>query len=228
MSKKNYKSAIDNIQFSGNLNEKILDYLASNSSLSEKEASSKKVKKQKLYIPFAAAMFALVLVLSIPLFKNISNKIKGNGDKKIIVNGSIMEMRNLNELKRFSDTIVEVEGTKEYKIIDYNGIPSRLSTVKVKEVFKGDKNLKELKIIQVENLDVPPKNKQKLLMFLHTDRDNLQDHPYGVIGAGQGIYLIENDTNTQHKVLKPQAIRNDALLQELSGNYEDVKNKLKD
>lgn len=156
--------------------------------------------------------------------------------------GSIMHINNLTELKDKSKVIAEVEGTDQLKKIDYKGLPCIISTVKVKEIFKGDKSLKKIKILQVEDIDLPPKKGQKLLVFLCKDTDAYghEDNPdcYGVVGAGQGIYILEDGTDnveagshnniSNNIIIKPQSIENKDILKELrSGNYEYIKNKLK-
>ena len=152
--------------------------------------------------------------------------------------GSIDNIKNLTELKNKAKVIAEVEGTGKIEKRDYKGLPCTISTVKVKEILKGDKSLKEIKILQVENVDTPPQNGQKLLIFLSKDTDEYgnEDNPdcYGVVGAGQGIYILDDSTtkgiNSAVKsegIVKPQAIENKDILKELSGKYEDIKNKLK-
>jgi len=160
-----------------------------------------------------------------------SIEITGKGEAKITL------IKDLTEIKSKSDLIVEVEGTDKQEKRDYKGVLSIVTTLKVKEVFKGDKSLKEVKIIQIESINTMPENGQKLVMFLKRGIDN--PDCYAVIGNGQGIYKIENtgnkttnsiskDGNTvQSAILKPQAIENKNILKELSGNYEDVKNKLR-
>lgn len=76
--------------------------------------------------------------------------------------GSIKFYKDLAEIKNTAKVIVEVEGTDKQEKRNYKGMPCIVSTVKVNQVFKGNKSLIEIKILQVENLDVPPENGQKL------------------------------------------------------------------
>ena len=159
----------------------------------------------------------------------LESSVQSNGIKV-----DITPIENLNALKAKSDLIIECEGTSIQEKRDYKGIPSIITTVKVKEVFKGDKDIKEVKVIQMENVDVQPKDGEKLVMFLMKG-DGI-DNPdcYGVVGAGQGIYIIDNDKSKKSTLnsessttLKPQAIKNENILKELSGEYKDLKTKLK-
>lgn len=55
--------------------------------------------------------------------------------------------------------------------------------------------------------------------------------PYAVVGAGQGVYIISQQKNVKSSndnvILKSQSLKNDSILKELSGNYDEVKNKLR-
>ena len=188
------------------------------------------MKKKKIILSLLIA--SCICIGSIIFYSNHSNtKLVQVNQIELVktAKGSIIQIKSLTELKNKAKVIVEVEGTGNIEKRDYKGLPCTISTVKVKEVLKGDRSLKEIKILQVENLDTPPQNGQKLLMFLSKDTDESghEDNPdcYGVVGAGQGIYKIEN-TNSK-STLKPQATENEDILKELSGNYEDVKSKLK-
>lgn len=160
--------------------------------------------------------------------------------KKSGPKGSIKNIKNLTELKNAAKVIAEVEGTNKIEKINYKGLSCIVSTVRVKEIIKGDKSLKEIKVLQVENLDIPPQNGQRLLMFLSKEADEFghEDNPdcYGVVGAGQGIYILEDAGTGNNSItssddnitLKPQAIENKDILKELkNGSYKDIKNKLK-
>lgn len=190
-------------------------------------------------IIISIAIITGIAIGSIALYTHYSNVNNINAQHKAItqVNGSIYKFKDLTELKSKSDTIVEVAGTGQYKNMDYKGVPAIISTVTVNQVFKGDKSLKEIKILQVANLDVPPQKGQRLLMFLRKDQENLPDHPYAVVGAGQGIYIITGTINNNNKLsntssnsgnvtLQPQAITNDNILKDLRGNYDYIKNTL--
>jgi len=73
MNKNTYKSAIDNMQFSKNLDAKILDHLSSHTSQPQNDIAKIKIKKNRLYPVFAAAACILVLMLTIPIFNGNSD-----------------------------------------------------------------------------------------------------------------------------------------------------------
>ena len=67
MNKKNYKSTIDNIQFSEDLNEKTLNYLSAQSSQPQYKLSIRKVKRKRKYTVFATVVCVVALIM-IPMF----------------------------------------------------------------------------------------------------------------------------------------------------------------
>jgi hypothetical protein len=187
------------------------------------------MNKKKIIIGILTITCICVGSITFYLSKSTTKQLQANQNKiesiettsKGGAHAKIFLFKDLTEIKSESDLIVEVEGTDKQEKRDYKGAPSIVTTLKVKEVFKGDKSLKEVKIIQIESINTVPENGQRLVMFLRRGVDNLDC--YGVVGGGQGIYKIENKGAT----LKPQAIENKNIIKELSGNYEDVKDKLK-
>lgn len=128
---------------------------------------------------------------------------------------------DLNQLKEDSDIIVEVNVTNDKKMRDYKGVSAAITTVKIKEVIKGNLDTDKLNILQDTNADVTITSGQRLLMFLRKGIDN--PDCYIPVGGGQGIYEINND----ELKLSPQSIENENILKDLKGNYSDVKSKLK-
>lgn len=151
--------------------------------------------------------------------------------EKILSDGSIMKINGLDELKSNSSTIVQVVGTSNNRKIDYKDIDCMVTKVIVEDVIKGDKNLKEIEILQVAGVDVAPRDGEHLLMFLRDGEDN--KGLFVPVGAGQGIYRInitssENPLNTlDNGYLEPQSIENKYILKDLTGSYASIKNKLK-
>lgn len=157
MSKKIYKSAIDNIKFSENLNEKILNYLAYHSSLSQKEIASKKVKNIKVYTAFAATMCALALAICIPLFKSNSDirlpNSTGNVSAKYINKApTINTKENLSWLteeelfhKNNTDIFMgKIQDIKNIKI-NFNGSTTyrAIAKIKISKVYRGNETVGE-------------------------------------------------------------------------------------
>lgn len=70
MNKKNYKSAIDNIQFSEDLGKNTLDYLSVHSSQPQEKLVTRKVKNKRLYTAFATVVCIAILIIIIPMFKS--------------------------------------------------------------------------------------------------------------------------------------------------------------
>jgi len=178
-------------------------------------------------------MFVLLLGLgTVLLFRNLQCfEPSLETESQANNNSSVKRISGLPELKNESDTIVEIVGTDKYKVIDYKGAQSIITTVKVLSVIKGDKNLKEAKIIQLYG-EMTPKNGEKLLMFLRKGIDN--PDCYVPIGSGQGIYKIvqsktkDNSSNNSlnNMILEPQSMVNDDILKDLTGDFETIKKKL--
>lgn len=153
---------------------------------------------------------------------------------------SYIEIDGLKELKEKSDTIVEVEGTDEFELIDYKGVKMRKTTVKVSDVMKGDSNLKEIRVVQTEGLEseAPPMKNEKLLMFLKRGVDITDS--YVPIGGNQGIYRIVTKNTKKNnltprsltpnddsiKIIRPTSLINNKILKDLNGNYNDIKHNL--
>ena len=171
--------------------------------------------------------------------RTITNKVKDFVNKNIIpthkMTASYEFISGLDELVKSADTIVEAEGTNKYELIDYKGITMRKTTVKVLDVIKGDKQLKELKFLQTEGIkeEKPPVKGEKLLMFLRKGIDNPDS--YVTFGGSQGIYNIvpsnsikagtdKNDNANKH--IEPSLMVNKKILQDLSGSYDEIKKKL--
>ncbi|WP_027631472.1 hypothetical protein [Clostridium hydrogeniformans] len=196
----------------------------------------------KKKIIFSVTVVSLCGILAFLVYGNRNEKKEVNNPTSICIENNGVKadlpyIENLKSLKDESDLIILCEGTNVQEKRDYKGIPSIVTTVKIKEVFKGTKDLKEVKVIQHAKLDVQPKSGEILIMFLM--KGNGIDNPdcYGVVGAGQGIYVLEvqdninskntSSSNYEEAYIKPQAIKNDNILKELNGKYKDIKNKLK-
>lgn len=163
-----------------------------------------------------------------------------NTETKAKMSASYKYISGLEELKNSADTIIEAEGTDQYELIDYKGVTHRKTIVKVLDVIKGDKQLKEIKFLQTEGLegDEPPVKGEKMLMFLRKGVDNPDS--YVTFGGTQGIYKIVESNNTiqsidgsstnknnkVNKQIKAHSMINDKILKDLNGNYDDVKKKL--
>lgn len=191
--------------------------------------------KKKMYLLGSLVIVSGGLLLGLYAISSekVENKVENKIENKVLKDGSITKIQDLGQLKKDSNIIVEVIGTNENRVIDYKGVSCIITKVRVTDVIKGDKELKELNIIQVENVDVPPVDGEKLLMFLGKGKDN--EGCYFPVGAGQGIYKISTETNTQptkkaltiDEKIEPQSIVNDSILNDLKGNYKDIKEKLK-
>ena len=183
-------------------------------------------------IILSAATLSLLCVGGLFIYEN-RNEVKANNNPTSIcvenngVKGDLPYIENLQSIKDQSDLIILCEGTDIKEERDYIGIPSVVTTVKVKEVLKGSNDLKEVKVIQHKDLDVQPKNGEMLIMFLM--KGNGKDNPdcYGVVGAGQGIYILDEQSNQNSKSglnsselnyeeasIKSQAITNNNILKE--------------
>jgi len=163
-----------------------------------------------------------------------------NQNKSITkLDASYQKISGLEELKQRSDIIAEVQGTENYKFIDYSGIKLRITTVKVIEIIKGDKSLKEINIAQTEGLDTekPPQNSENLLIFLRKSPD-IND-TYIPLGGSQGTYdIVERNSgksissvdskNNSTIELKPNSIVNENIIKDLKENYSDIKKNLAD
>jgi len=171
---------------------------------------------------------SLILCIAISGCSLSNSTGKTTNKPKATYEASYPTIKGLDELKKESTTIVEVVGTDKYKIVDDKGIEGRVTTVKVTDVLKGDKNLTEINIIQAEGMDteVPPANGEKLLMFLRNGVPVGEFKMlYVPLGGTQGIYKIKVKDNK--KYFDYHCMKNSSILKELSGNYEDVKLKIK-
>ncbi|MCR6514476.1 hypothetical protein M4I33_06235 [Clostridium sp. LY3-2] len=138
---------------------------------------------------------------------------------------SYEEIPSLTVLKSESDLIVEIIGTDTIENRDYKDVPVKVSTVKVSEVIKGDIKENEIKILQDADLDITPKKDEKLLMFLKKGTDNKDC--YIPVGGGQGIYKIIENKKTNNRTLEAQSLYNENILNDLKGNYDDLRKSLK-
>ena len=190
--------------------------------------------KKKVIVILSVFLLALGIVSLKQNFntKTDTSKLQSTSTTKV----SSIKLSGLSELKSKSEIIVEIIGTDKCKTIDYKGATSRVTTVKVTDVIKGDKKLNEINIIQMDG-EVRPENGQKLVMFLRKGVDN--PDCYVPIGSTQGIYKIvpakfntsskvnSANSTTGNMILEPVSVGNDDILKDLSGNYADIKNKLK-
>ncbi len=171
----------------------------------------------------SAIILGLVTILSVHYLKAPGT----NTPQTVNRWASAVKISGLSELKKKSDTIVEVIGSDKTLEIDYKGTTSFVTTVEVADIIKGDKNLKEIKLIQMSD-DVTPKNGEKLLMFLRKGVDN--PDCYVPVGSGQGIYKVvksnSKKSTSDEQVIEPQSLVNEDILKDLKGNYKDVKSKL--
>ncbi|NMM65868.1 hypothetical protein HBE96_25150 [Clostridium sp. P21] len=201
------------------------------------------MSKKKVIVITTLLLAAGIGCLSLTSKFNVKN-VQANQSNQISQDASYKKIHGVKELKSKSNLIAEVEGTNKYKIIDDKGIKFRVTTVKVQEVIKGDKQLKEFSIIQTEGLSTekPPQNGEKLLMFLRKSLN--MENTYIPLGGSQGTYdittitnpsksstnNIESMNNTQNKdenkKLIPNEMVNDEILKDLSGNYSDIKKNL--
>jgi len=165
-----------------------------------------------------AVILGLVTVLILPFYKAKQQEKAYNRGK-----GSLEEIAGLAELKSDSDIIVEVLVTDKSKERDYKGLKAIITTLKVNHVIKGDKDIKEINILQLD-WETIPKNGEKLLLFLTKGIDN--PDCYIPIGAGQGIYKIVKSNSNDKMVIEPHSLVNNKILKDLSGDYEEVKKKL--
>lgn len=161
--------------------------------------------------------------------KALDSASKNNETKPKIV-ASYEQISGLKELKDRADTIVEAEGTDNYELVDYKGIKMRKTVIKVIDVIKGDKQLKELKFLQSEGVkgEEPIAKGEKVLMFLKKGVDNPDS--YITFGGTQGIYKIVESTSKSNSVtkhLEPHSMVNNKILKELNDNYYDLKEKLR-
>lgn len=97
-----YKSAMNKVEFSDNLDEKILKVLASHES---KEKEIKRPNRRKFYIGLAAILSVLVLTISIAILNNISNPIADNDSQVSMDVSSSYPAYSLEDLVIFSDII---------------------------------------------------------------------------------------------------------------------------
>lgn len=152
MNKNAYKSAIDNIRFSEDLSEEILDYLSSHVSQSQEEVVAKKVKNKKLYTAFAAAVCALALMISIPMFTGSSDfelpNSVGNVSVKYVNKApspsSIADLEWLTEEELFrkynTDIFMgRIEDIKNIKINFNDSIEYRaIAKIKIDKIYRGN------------------------------------------------------------------------------------------
>jgi len=176
----------------------------------------------------ALIIVSIILCMCIIVFKLST---AGTKVKPIMKSSaSYTKINGLDELKQLSSTIVEIVGTGKYKIVDYKGIPMRVSTLKVTEVLKGNNQLTEISIMQTEGLETetPPAKGEKLLLFLRDSREPEGQFKscYVPLGGGQGMYKIKVKDNKKH--LEVHCMKNDVILKDLSGDYDEVKLKIKD
>ncbi|MDT8719712.1 hypothetical protein IAI10_24055 [Clostridium sp. 19966] len=152
--------------------------------------------------------------------KNMNNQSIGASAKK--VNKSVKSINGLSELKNTATTILEATPTGETETRDYNGLPAIISKLTVINVFKGKKDLKNIKILQIQEFDKKVEQNHKLLLFLREGIDN--PDCYVVIGdTSQGIYeIISNGSENTVKAFD-EANSNNSILKDLSGNYENLK-----
>lgn len=152
MNKNNYKSTIDNIQFSENLTEKTLKYLSSNISQSQKEVATMKRKNKRLYTAFTAVVCTLVLMITIPMFKgnsdfelpnsvgNVSVKYMGKAPS-ISTTGDLIWLTEKELFNEYNTNIFmgKIEDIKNIKI-DFNGsIEYRaIAEIKIDKIYRGN------------------------------------------------------------------------------------------
>lgn len=161
MKKNTYKSAIDNTQFSEDLAEKTLDYIATHNSHPQKEAAAIKVRSKSSYAFLAAAACILALILINPIFKGNSNfklpNSVGNVSVKYINEApslsTSLKLTSLTEEELFhkyttdifmgkiedlKNIEINLNGTKQYNAI---------AKIRVDKVYRG--NIKANKTVSV-------------------------------------------------------------------------------
>jgi hypothetical protein len=150
MSKNLYKSAIDDVQFSDNLEAKTLEYLNLQVSKTHKKVSIMKPRNKKLFTPFAIAC-ALLLIITIPMFSNKADLELPNSVGKVSVkyidegpSMSIsydMDFQSEEEIFHKYNTDIFRGQIKEIKNIeiDFNGSTEyrAIAKIKVDKIFRG-------------------------------------------------------------------------------------------
>lgn len=150
MSKSFYKSAIDNVQFSENLEAKTLEYINLHVSKTNKKVSILKFRNKKLFIPFAAACVVL-LIIKFPMFSNKSGFELPNSvgkvsvkdvDKETSVSISYdMDFQTEEEIFHKYNTDIFRGQIKDIKNIqiDFNGHTEyrAVARIKVDKIFRG-------------------------------------------------------------------------------------------
>lgn len=154
MNKNDYNSAIDNVKFSENLDEKTLEYL-SNQAIT-KQNKNKKSRKFKIYTSFATAACAIAIILCVSMFNNNISDIElaksdSNASVKYIKNPPNIHMSAdlvwLTEEEIFSTwnthifmgTVLEIQNIE----INYNGMEDYRSIAKIRidKMYRGNKNI---------------------------------------------------------------------------------------
>jgi hypothetical protein len=129
MNNSNYKSAIDNIQFSEELAEKTLDYIASHISPPQKKAPAIRRKNIRSYAILAAAACILALMLIIPRFNNNSNF-------KLLNSVGNVSVKYVNKAPSISSDLELTRLTEEELFHEYNT-----------DIFMG-------KIVDIKNIEI--------------------------------------------------------------------------
>lgn len=178
-------------------------------------------------------IFSLIFILCISgVFTVHANYNKGISSKSNSIaadkwKASITNIKGIKELKNASTTIIEAVASGEIERRDYNGLPAVISKLHVRAVFKGDKRLNTIKLFQIDKFDKALIPNRRFILFLKEGADN--PDCYVVIGGtSQGIYEIEDHGDANIIVPFDDTVKNEALIKDLQGNYENVKDKLLD
>lgn len=150
MNKKDYNSAMDNIKFSDNLNEKTLEYLSSYENKTQLRKKSRK-KTRRVYVSFAAIACVLALVI-IPMLNNNSDFKLPNSTVNVSVSyidefpsistSSLLEGMTEEELFHKYNTDIfmgEIEDIRNIEI-DFNGwIEYRaIAKIRIAKMYRGN------------------------------------------------------------------------------------------
>lgn len=145
---KNYKSALDNIPFSEDLDSKILSYLSSHSLPYKKNSTLVKVKNKRSYISFAAAVTAMILTVTIYMFNN-------NSDFKLINSVGNVSVKYVNKVPDTSlshdlAALTEEELFHEYNTDIFMGKIEGIKNIKIN--FNGSIDYRAIAKIRIDKI----------------------------------------------------------------------------
>lgn len=130
MNKNNYKTAIDSLQFSEDLSEKVMEHLSSCTLQPQKDIQPIRLRNKKARIAFASVLCILLLAISVPMFKDNGGFELPNSVGDVSVK-YIDKAPSVTRSESLSYRMTEVELFKEYNPEIFRGKIEDIKNIKV-------------------------------------------------------------------------------------------------